>query len=30
VVTEVGGDVIAIEVTRMDGKEDFILTGQLG
>jgi len=25
-----GGDVIAIEVTRMDGKEDFILTGQLG
>ncbi|MEO8470318.1 MAG: endopeptidase La, partial [Chloroflexota bacterium] len=30
VVTEVGGDVIAIEVTRMEGKEDFILTGQLG
>jgi ATP-dependent Lon protease len=30
VVTEVGGDVVAIEVTRMDGKEDFILTGQLG
>jgi len=30
VVTEVGGDVLAIEVTRMDGKEDFILTGQLG
>ena len=30
VVTEVGGDIIAIEVTRMDGKEDFILTGQLG
>jgi ATP-dependent Lon protease len=30
VVTEVGGDVIAIEVTRMYGKEDFILTGQLG
>jgi ATP-dependent Lon protease len=30
VVTEVGGDVIPIEVTRMDGKEDFILTGQLG
>ena len=29
-VTEVGGDVIAIEVTRMEGKEDFILTGQLG
>jgi ATP-dependent Lon protease len=30
VVTEVGGDVVAIEVTSMDGKEDFILTGQLG
>ena len=30
VVTEVGGDVIAVEVTRMEGKEDFILTGQLG
>jgi ATP-dependent Lon protease len=30
VVTEVGGDVVAIEVTIMDGKEDFILTGQLG
>ena len=30
VVTEVGGDVIAIEATRMEGKEDFILTGQLG
>src|ERR1035437_1438507 len=26
VVTEVGGDVIAIEVTLMEGKEDFILT----
>ena len=30
VVTEVGGDIVTIEVTRMDGKEDFILTGQLG
>jgi ATP-dependent Lon protease len=30
VVTETGGDVIAIEVTLMEGKEDFILTGQLG
>jgi ATP-dependent Lon protease len=30
VVTEVGGDIVAIEVTRMEGKEDFILTGQLG
>ena len=29
-MTEVGGDVVAIEVTRMDGREDFILTGQLG
>ena len=30
VVTEAGGDVVAIEVTRMEGREDFILTGQLG
>ena len=30
VVTEVGGDVVAVEVTTMEGKEDFILTGQLG
>jgi len=30
VVTEAGGDIVAVEVTRMDGKEDFILTGQLG
>jgi ATP-dependent Lon protease len=30
VVTEAGGDVVAVEVTRMEGKEDFILTGQLG
>jgi ATP-dependent Lon protease len=30
VVTEVGGDVVAVEVTRMEGKDDFILTGQLG
>ena len=29
-MTEVGGDVVAIEVTRMEGREDFILTGQLG
>ena len=29
-VTEVGGDVVAVEVTKMEGKEDFILTGQLG
>jgi ATP-dependent Lon protease len=30
VVTEVGGDIVAVEVTRMEGKEDFVLTGQLG
>jgi ATP-dependent Lon protease len=30
VVTEAGGDIIAIEVQKMEGKEDFILTGQLG
>jgi ATP-dependent Lon protease len=30
VVTEVGGDVVAVEVTKMEGQEDFILTGQLG
>jgi ATP-dependent Lon protease len=30
VVTEVGGDVVSVEVTRMEGKEEFILTGQLG
>ena len=30
VVTEVGGDVVAVEVTLMPGKGEFILTGQLG
>jgi ATP-dependent Lon protease len=30
VVTEAGGDVVSVEVTKMLGKEDFILTGQLG
>ncbi len=30
VVTEAGGDIVAVEVTKMEGKEDFILTGQLG
>jgi ATP-dependent Lon protease len=30
VVTEEGGDVIPIEVTLMDSKPNFILTGQLG
>jgi ATP-dependent Lon protease len=30
VVTEVGGDVVSVEVTVMPGKEDFVLTGQLG
>jgi len=29
-VTEVGGDVVSVEGTKMPGKEDFILTGQLG
>src|SRR5512141_860816 len=28
VVTEGGGDVVSVEVTKMPGKEDFILTGQ--
>ncbi len=30
VVTEAGGDVIPVEVTLMDSKPNFILTGQLG
>jgi ATP-dependent Lon protease len=30
VVTEVGGDIVAVEVTKMEGREDFLLTGQLG
>jgi ATP-dependent Lon protease len=30
VVTDTGGDIVSVEVTRMEGKEDFILTGQLG
>ena len=30
VVTDEGGDVIPVEVTLMDGKANFILTGQLG
>ncbi len=30
VVTDDGGDVIPVEVTLMDGKPNFILTGQLG
>jgi ATP-dependent Lon protease len=30
VVTETGGDIVSVEVTRMEGKDDFILTGQLG
>jgi ATP-dependent Lon protease len=30
VVTASGGDVVAVEATVMEGKEDFILTGQLG
>src|SRR4029078_6634969 len=30
VVTEVGGDVVALEGTKKEGKEDFIPTGQIG
>jgi ATP-dependent Lon protease len=30
VVSDVGGDIVQIEATKMDGKDDFILTGQLG
>ena len=30
VVTDAGGDVLPVEVTLMDGKGNFILTGQLG
>src|SRR4029079_8827216 len=29
-VTGAGGDVLFIETTSMDGKDDFVLTGQLG
>jgi len=30
VVSDAGGDIVQIETTKMDGKDDFILTGQLG
>jgi ATP-dependent Lon protease len=30
VVSEVGGDIVQVEATRMEGKDEFILTGQLG
>jgi ATP-dependent Lon protease len=30
VVSDAGGDIVQVEATRMDGKDEFILTGQLG
>jgi ATP-dependent Lon protease len=30
VVSDAGGDIVQVEATKMDGKDDFILTGQLG
>jgi ATP-dependent Lon protease len=30
VVSEAGGDIVQVEATRMEGKDEFILTGQLG
>jgi ATP-dependent Lon protease len=30
VVSDAGGDNVQVEATRMDGKDDFLLTGQLG
>ncbi len=30
VVSDAGGDIVQVEATRMAGKDDFILTGQLG
>ncbi|MFN2484065.1 MAG: endopeptidase La, partial [Candidatus Limnocylindria bacterium] len=30
VVSDAGGDIVQIEVTKMEGKDEFILTGQLG
>jgi ATP-dependent Lon protease len=30
VVSDAGGDIVQVEVTRMDGKDEFVLTGQLG
>src|SRR4029079_8090203 len=30
VVSDAGGDIVQVEATKMDGKDDFLLTGQLG
>ena len=30
VVSDAGGDIVQVEATKMDGKDDFIMTGQLG
>ncbi len=30
VVSDAGGDIVQVETTQMEGKDDFILTGQLG
>ncbi len=30
VVSDAGGDIVQVEATRMDGKDDLLLTGQLG
>ncbi len=30
VVSDAGGDIVQVEATKMDGKDDLILTGQLG
>jgi ATP-dependent Lon protease len=30
VVSDAGGDIVQVEATRMEGKDEFILTGQLG
>jgi ATP-dependent Lon protease len=30
VVSDAGGDIVQVEATKMEGKDDFILTGQLG
>ncbi len=30
VVSDAGGDIVQVEATKMDGKDEFILTGQLG
>ena len=30
VVSDAGGDIVQVEATRMEGKDELILTGQLG